>query len=262
MKRYFLIVLFVISLVVSFGTLSFGQAPDISGDWLFDLSGVFRGGAVVTIDADGNFEGYGLGILSGNDDANGVLLSGQITVDEKRKIKGTYTAIDAEDNFTIISQGNLTGSVDKKISKLSLKLENGPKGKAIKLPISEPDIPSSWSATFKGKQATMALTIEQITYDDNLDLDLPYRVYKISGLGSTKDGYDISIEGQFFLNSKNMAYGWYEVREGAFDSLFEEGFFSGKMNLKPDKSSFSMKLTGYNYYYGAMSKGALKGTAV
>jgi hypothetical protein len=187
-----------------------------------------------------------------------VLLSGHIAVNEKRKISGTYTAIDAEDKF-IISQGNLTGSVDKKITKLSLKLEDGPKGKAIKLPSSEPDMPLSWSATFKGKQATMDLTIEHITYDDNLDLDLPYRVYGINGTGSTKDGYDIAIEGQFFLDSKNRAYGWYEVREGA--SLFEEGFFSGKMKLKPDKSSFSMKLTGYNYYYDAMSKGALKGKA-
>ena len=259
MKRYFLIVLLVVSMVVGFGTLSFGQAPDISGEWLFDLSGVFRGGSVVTIDADGKFEGYGFGIMSGNVDAKGMVLSGQITVDERRKISGTYTAIDAENEFNIIGQGNIAGKVDKKVSKLSLRLENGPNAKGIKLPSSEPEMPLSWSATFKGKQATMDLTIEQITYDENLDLDLPYRAYGINGTGSTKDGYDISIVGQFFLNSKNVAYGWYEVREGA--SLFEEGFFSGKMNLKPDKSSFSMKLTGYNYYYVAMSKGALKGKA-
>jgi hypothetical protein len=258
MKRQFSISLLVIAIVVGFSTLSFGQAPDISGDWLIDLSGVFRGGTLVTIDADGNFEGYGFGIQSGNDDAKGVILSGIIAVDEKRKISGTYTAKDAEYEF-IISQGNITGKVDKKVSKLSLKLENGPNAKGIKLPSSEPDMPLSWLATFKGRQAIMDLTIEQITYDENLDLDLPHRAYGINGTGSTKDGYDISIEGQFFLDSKNRAYGWYNVREG--DSLFEEGFFSGKMNLKPDKSSFSMKLTGYNYYYGVMSKGALKGKA-
>jgi hypothetical protein len=57
----------------------------------------------------------------------------------------------------------------------------------------------------------------------------------------------------FFFNSKNKDYGYYEVREGA--SLFEEGFFTGKMNLKPDKSTFSLKLTGYNYYYDFISKG-------
>jgi hypothetical protein len=258
MKRQFTISLLVIAIVVGFGTLSFGQAPDISGDWLFDLSGIFRGGAVATISTDGNVEGYGFGIYSGNTDAGGLLLSGQITVDEKGRISGTYSATDAEYKI-IIGEGNVTGKVDKKISKLSLRLENGPNAKGIKLPSSEPEMPVSWTATYKGKQATMDLTIEKITHDDNLDLYLPHRAYGLNGAGSTKDGYDISIEGQFFLDSKNRAYGWYNVREGT--SLFEEGFFSGKMNLKPDKSSFSMKLTGYNFYYGVMSKGALKGKA-
>jgi hypothetical protein len=86
-----------------------------------------------------------------------------------------------------------------KVSKLSLKLENGPVVRATKLSASDPDMPLSWSATFKGKQATMNLIIEQITRDDNLGLDFSHRVYGINGTGSTKDGYDITIEGLFFF---------------------------------------------------------------
>jgi hypothetical protein len=265
MKKRFSVVAVAISILLGFTTLSFGQVPDISGDWLLDLSGAVQGGALITIDTAGDFQGYGLTLESGGTDGNGMLLSGHVDVDVKGKITGTYLVTNIEDKVTVLSEGSLTGKVDKKITKFSFKFEDGPNGKAIKLP-ADPDIPISWTATASHGKAVFDLTIAPLTYDVDLDMDLPHRMYSMNGLGNAEEG-PVSITGGFFLNGKSMAYGWYEAYTDVINdppdpiSLLEEGLFFGKVNLKSGKSSFSFKLTGYDPDDGSMSRAVLKGMA-
>lgn len=260
MKKRFPIILFAISILLSFATVSLGQVsgPDISGDWLFDFSGTLQGGAFITIAASGDFQGYGLVLEAGGKDGSGLLLSGHLNVDEKGKITGTYSANSIEQGLPDLGGGSLTGKVDKKISKLSLKFENGPNGKAIKLP-ADPVMSLSWTATVDHGKAVFALSIEQTTHDDDLALDFPHRMYSMLGTGQAEEG-TVSFEGGFFLNSKNMAYGWYAAYDESVN-LLEEGLFFGKVNLTPGNSSFSFKMTGYDPDDGSMSKAVLKGKA-
>jgi hypothetical protein len=263
MKKRFSVVALAAFILIGLATFSFGQVPDISGDWLFDLSGNFQGGALITVTASGDMQGYGLGVESGGKDGNGVLFSGHLDVDEKGKITGTYAVNSIEDGFPSLGGGNIAGKVDKKISKLSLKFEDGPTGKAIKLP-SDPVMPSSWAATAKGGKAVLDLTVDPLTHQDDLNLDFPHRMYSMTGPGITEDNLDIYIDGGFFLTSKSKAYGWYNVYDNTDplnQVLIEEGFFFGKVNLTPGRSSFSFKLTGYDPEDQSMSKGVLKGTA-
>jgi hypothetical protein len=134
MKKRFSTVALAIALLVGFSTFSFGQAPDISGDWLFNLSGNIQGGALITITSSEEcqgyeYQGYGIGLEKGGKDGNGLKLSGCLIVDEKGKITGDYTANELEEGFPLLATGNLTGKVDKKVTKLSLKFEDGPNGK-------------------------------------------------------------------------------------------------------------------------------------
>ena len=258
MKKRFPVIVLVISMLLGFGTFSFGQVPDISGDWLFDLSGTLQGGAFITVTASGDFQGYGLNLEAGGKDGNGVFLSGHLSVDGKGKITGDYTATALEIGFPELGSGSLTGKVDKKISKLSIKFDEGVNGKAIKLP-ADPAMPSSWTAVASHGKAVFDLTIAPLTYDADLDMDFPHRMYSMTGDGDAEEG-PVSITGGFFLTGKSMAYGWYEARDGS-DAVIEEGLFFGKVNLKPGKSSFSFKLTGYDPDDGSMSTAVLKGTA-
>lgn len=263
MKKRFAVVAFVMFMLFGFAGFSFGQVPDISGDWLFDLSGTLQGGVLITVNASGDFQGYGFNVESGGKDGNGILISGHLDVDVKGKIAGTYTVNSIEEGFPNLGGGNVAGKVDKKITKLSLKFENGPNGKAIRLP-SDPVMPSSWTAIAKGGKAVLALTIDPLTRDEDLDLDFPHRLYSIAGQGEAEDGLPISIEGGFFLNSKHVAYGWYnvyDITDPMNPAPIEEGFFFGKVKLTPDKSTFSFKLTGYDPEDDSMSKGVLKGMA-
>jgi hypothetical protein len=256
--RRFSIILFAVSILFGIVQLSWAQVPDISGDWLFDFSGTFQGGGLITVNASGDFQGYGLIIEAGGQDGNGVLLSGHLTVDERGKITGTYTANTIEQGLPYAGDGNITGKVDKKVSKLSLKFENGPNGKAVKLP-ADPVVPSSWTATVNHDKAVFSLNISQITHDDDLALDFPHRMYGISGTGEAEEGA-VTFEGGFFLNSKNICYGWYAAYDASVN-LLEEGLFFGKMNLTPGNASFSFKMTGYDPDDGSMSKAVLKGKA-
>jgi hypothetical protein len=252
MKKRFSVIVLAISMLLGFGTLSFGQCPDISGHWLFDLSGTLQGGALITVtastpDCNYTFEGFGVGLAAGGQDGNRVLLSGQLLVDEKGKITGAYEVTGLEE--WLPAPGTLTGKVDKKIGKLSFKFKDGLNGKAIKLP-DDPNMPSSWTATSnKGGKVALDLTIDP-------DTGYPNRMYTMEGTGTTEEG-DVSIIGGFFLSGKSVAYGWYTVSAGG--EPIEEGLFFGKMKLTPGKSSFSFKLTGYDDE--GMSKGVLKGTA-
>jgi hypothetical protein len=256
--RRFSIILFAVSILFGFVHLSSAQVPDISGEWLFDFSGTFQGGGLITVSASGDFQGYGLIMEAGGKDGNGVLLSGHLAVDERGKITGTYTADIIEQGFPDAGEGNITGKVDKKVSKLSLKFENGWNGKAVKLP-ADPVVPSSWTATADHGKAVFALNISQITHDDDLALDFPHRMYSIRGTGKAEEG-DVTFEGGFFLNSKNIGYGWYAAYDASVN-LLEEGLFFGKVNLTPGNSSFSFKMTGYDPDDGSMSKAVLKGKA-
>ena len=68
MKKRCAVIVVAIFMLLGFGTLSFGQTPDISGQWLFDLSGTLQGGALITVTASADpncegyvFDGYGVG---------------------------------------------------------------------------------------------------------------------------------------------------------------------------------------------------------
>ena len=261
MKKRCAVIVVAIFMLLGFGTLSFGQTPDISGQWLFDLSGTLQGGALITVTATADpncegyvFDGYGVGLEGGGKDGNAVLLSGCLAVDDKGKITGTYETTDLFEE-TALGEGDLTGKVDKKVTKLSLKFDQGLNGKAIKLP-SDPSMPSSWTATTNGNKAAFDLTIAA-------SADFPHRMYTITGDGVVHEqegDLAVSLTGGFFLNPKSVAYGWYEAYDES-DALMESGLFFGKVKLTPGKSSFSFKLTGYDSEDDSMSKSVLKGTA-
>ena len=266
MKKRCLVLVFALVMLFGFGTLSFGQTtPDISGHWLFDLSGTLQGGALITVTVVSSetncqgygytFDGYGVGLEAGGKDGNAVLLSGCLTVDDKGKITGTYETADLF-NEAPLGEGDLTGKVDKKITKLSLKFDQGLNGKAIKLP-SDPSMPSSWTAAAKGNKAAFDLNIAAST-------DFPNRMYAITGTGvvhEQEEDLTVSLEGGFFLDPKSVAYGWYKVYiTSDLVNPIEGGLFFGKVKLTPGKSSFSFKLTGYDTE-DSMTKSVLKGTA-
>ena len=195
--------------------------PSIVGTWLFDMSGADKGGAVITF-STGTITGYGFGLFLGR-----VGIIGTYTIDGKGVIKGFFTEPD---------DGSFTGKVDKKLTKISLKVLGGLNLKGIRLPPAGPNIPEDWvvkASRLKG--AFDPFTIQPIPGEENR------RFYSFHGSGTFQDieTFTIVVTGTFFLSSKNVAYGSYEaVIEGQGT---ETGTLTGKVNLSSNK--FSLKVT-------------------
>jgi hypothetical protein len=176
-------------LLLGFQPLSFAQPPSINGDWLFDISGIDQGGAFITF-ADTTFTGYGFAR-----DAEAFAITGEnLVIDAKGKISGTYEVCLSDGTDPPVFSdckppGTITGNVDKKVTKISLKLSDGPNAKGIKAPVEAPDIPQLWIVKGKGQsgdRVTLNVTIKEYPSPENPGQNLPW-VYSISGSGLLND---------------------------------------------------------------------------
>ncbi len=254
MKKVLFLVLGLF-LIPGFQSVSFAQ-PSIEGDWLFDISGADKGAAFITFDGanPGTFEGYGF-VMGGGV----IFISGIHSVDSKGKINGGYNTSDEFSSPR--GGGTIVGKVDKKGTKISIKLSEGPNAKGIRAPVDplnppallEPELPKSWLVTGSGQGGTrVAFTTFTVTKET--DAAYPHRVYAISGEGWINGVEPITVRGGFYLNAKNVAYGGYEALDGNGDPL-EDGVFTGKINLSSRKFSFKL-LSSLG------SKGTMKGQAL
>jgi hypothetical protein len=186
--------------------------PSIVGPWLFDIVGVDKGAAVITFNDEGSLSGYGLTL----DIGALVEISGSYTINSKGVVNGHFVVEEESLDFT--------GKVDKKVTKLNLKVSDGPNLKGIKLP-SDPTIPGEWKVKISGGGSLDPFTIKL--------LHAYHRVYEVTGSGVI-DGKSVEVFGLFILDSKSIAYGYYELT----GELEQEGTFSGKINLASKKFSF------------------------
>jgi len=207
------------------GKTALGQ-PSIKGEWLFDISGVEQGGAVVVFE-DSALHGYGLTLQNGYFEFDGTY-----TIDAKGVISGTFnTEGEGFESFT--------GKVDKKGTKLTIKT-SGPSLKGIKVPSEDPVIPPDWAVKLSGlKGAFTSFTIShEVPMDDNP------RLYRFSADGTFQDidTMNIHVEGTFFLTSKSVAYGEYSasITVVGVGTETQTGAISGKINLSSGK--FSLKV--------------------
>ena len=208
------------------GKTALGQ-PSIKGEWLFDISGVEQGGAVVVFD-DSALHGYGVTLQSGYFE-----FSGSYTIGAKGVVSGTFNLAGGSESFT--------GKADKKGTKLTIKT-SGPSLKGIKLPSEDPVIPPDWTVKVSGlKGAFTSFTIShEVSVDDNPNA----RLYKFSAEGTFQDidTMNIHVEGKFFLTSKSVAYGFYSasITVVGVGTETQTGVLSGKINLSSGK--FSLKV--------------------
>jgi hypothetical protein len=193
------------------------------------MSGGDTGGVTLWFEDD-TFDGYGLSLELGM-----FRIRGTYSIDAKRLVSGTYTLFDFEYGVTELGRGSLTGGVDRSDAKtLTLRLET-PDGTPLfsmaggRLP-KEPEVPVDWIAKIKGSlNGTLdLLRIEPYQIGD----EVYSRVYGFSGSGVITGGGPIEIEGNFFLNLNNSAYGIYEIK----GTVPETGVFSGTLN--PVSGSF------------------------
>lgn len=221
----------------------------VVGDWLWDISGPtpyggsVDGVAVITIDEDGSFTGYG-GVLS-RDQSYGypISLTGNLNaVDSKGNISGSIRITDSDTGVALLPFTTLAGALDKKFTKMTLKFGTGPGATGIPMP-SDTKYPSTWVVAGKGPgvKATLSITIAQ-------DPDYQHRVYRSSGEGLLVDNKGhasvaIVVEGLFLVNSKGKVYGQYRVNGGQ-----EEGYFWGSISSK----AFSFSLLSSEGYRSTM----------
>lgn len=194
-------------------------AQPVDGEWVLDISGRDKGGAVIKF-MGYKFEGYGftLGLR------RPFLITGNITLKEY-------------DSGEIIDTNNFTGKIDKNRTKLSLKILETPITiNGVRMP-EDPEIPEDWTVKISdGVKGTIdPFTIQ--SYEENNQIIK--RVYIISGEGEAVEHGEIlifQIEGYFILTQKNMAYGIYEVFGDGID--YDSGIFSGKITLPSGKFNF------------------------
>ena len=175
----------------------------LNGQWLFDISGSEKGGAVITVSGS-SFTGYAFVANKGYL----YPISGDYSVDAKGKITGHFTAPES---------ALLTGKVGKGAATLSLAMAGGPKYKGTRLP-SEPALVNVWQASVsKLKGFFQSFLIEPQGSS---------RIFTFSGTGSFEDVGAVTLSGSFFLTSKNAVYGVFTASGG----VSETGFLSGKID--------------------------------
>jgi hypothetical protein len=228
---------------------------DIGEVWLFDTSGLDQGGAVLTFfkDSDdgitefGHFTAYGVGRDTGPLE----LRDGTYEVNiVKGTISGRCTVAFDSSEGPFEEVMDFTGKADKKRTKISLKFIGGPNAKGIKLPDDPTSLNnSSWLVTGSGQGGDrVALDVDIVK-----DGSYPSRVYQILGQGNLNDTDSLYLQGGFFLTTKSVAYGIYQVyADEGLTQLLEEGFFTGKINFSSNKFVFKLISTE-----GA--KGTMKG---
>jgi hypothetical protein len=247
MKRL-VVLLLALGLILGFQSDSLAKTqpsdiPVINGGWLFDLSGVEQGGAVITfvntarddVTEAGTFTGYGVGKNEGPIE----LQDGAYVIDVmKGSVNGFCTVV--THSFTEVI--TFSGKTDKKRAKISIKFTNGPNAKGIKL-ISDPPpgqgVDGNWLVTGSG-QGGLRVTLDPLTVgQDNPAIS---RVYTIDGTGVTNDPEHahIAVTGRFFLTGKSVAYGVYAVEDTDLLEEIETGVFTGKINLS--SRTFVLKL--------------------
>lgn len=206
-------------------------AQPVDGEWVLDISGKDKGGAVIKF-MGYKFEGYGftLGLR------RPFLITGNYDINIKGMITGNIT-LKEYDSGDIIGTSNFTGKIDKNRTKLSLKILEGPiTTNGVRMP-DDPEIPEDWTVKISGgvKGTIDPFTIQ--SYEE--DNQIIKRVYTISGEGEVEEHGEIltfQIEGYFILTQKNMAYGFYEVFGDGID--YDSGIFSGKITLPSGKFNF------------------------
>ena len=209
-------------------------AQPVDGEWLVDISGTDKGGAVIKFTGY-QFEGYGLTL-----DMGLFKITGNYDINLKGAISGNFTIYDYESG-DILDTGNLTGKIDKNRTKLSFNIVNGPVAKGVRLP-DDPEIPDEWTVKVSGgaKGVIDPFTIEPFEEDSQI----LRRVFLISGSGNIEGVGDINIEGLLFLTQKSIAYGFYEVSGDTYD----KGTLSGKITLPSGKFNFSaVSEEGFRY---------------
>ena len=216
-KSFFLCFVMGLSILTCFAqTTAFAQAS-IVGDWLVDITGDEKGGAVLTID-DSTMTGYAF-IAN-----RGYLypISGEYSsIDPKGKFTGHFDVPDIEE---------FTGKLDKN-GTFTLK-GNGKKYKGALLPIEDPEIPSNWTVKVsKTKKPFNAFDTFTISPQGNP------RIFTFSGSGYFGDLGTVSTSGSFFVTSKNEVYGVYTASGSIID---QTGFLSG--TIKPSSGKFTFKL--------------------
>jgi hypothetical protein len=213
----------------TFDDVKINEPPlPIDGEWLTDISGKDKGGAVITCDGN-TFEGYGVSLKWGLFN-----VAGEYSTDFSGNVKGYYT-VSEHYTGTEIYSGLVTGKIDKKLSKLTLKLEGGVNVNGIRLPDDDPDIPESWTVKITGgaKGALDPFTIAP--YEDTEPVP---RLYIFEGSGDVlEDGaqMNLTIDGFFFLTKTNAVYGFYDV-DG---EIVDGGILTGKITLTSGKFSFT-----------------------
>jgi hypothetical protein len=212
-KRLRLVSVVLFSLLIgSISAVAFAQLS-IEGDWLFDLSGSEKGGAVLTITGN-TFTGYAFVANKGYI----YPMAGDYTLDAKGKITGHFSSPESQ---------SMTGKMGKNGISLSLTVTGGPKMKGVRLP-GDPAIPKYWSV--KVSKATGAFQPFTIEPQGNP------RIFNYSGSGVFEDMGTINVTGSFFVTSKNAVYGTYTASGG----VSQIGFLSGKID--PSAGTFKWKL--------------------
>jgi hypothetical protein len=232
------------TMVILLGGSRSDAQPSIAGPWLFDVSGVAKGGVVMEFLASGStgeLTGYGLTLEDGF-----VVLSGNYSLGAKSTISGTLSS----------PGGNLpfSGKIDKTFSKITLKVQDGPTLKGVRLP-QQPVIPEAWTAKATGGATLDPFEILPVTSAAGLPPgvilndpdDYVGRVFYFSGEGFV-EGKPWSVDGYFFLDSKNTAYGVYDT----LGAIGQTGVLSGKVNLSSGSFSFKANST-------SGEKGTIKG---
>ena len=203
----------------------------IVGEWLINITGKEKGGAVLTID-DSTFTGYSFIANKGY----AYPVSGQYgSIDSRRRFSGHFDAPVPED---------FTGKVAKN-GTLTLTLK-GRKYKGVPLPMEDPAIPENWTVKVAGvKKPYNTFNTFAIWPQES------HRIFEFSGSGFFGQLGTINVSGSFFVTSKNAVYGVYTVSEG----IAQTGFLSG--TIKPSTGKLKFKLVN-----NEGKKSILTGTAI
>lgn len=196
----------------------------LEGEWIFDLSGIDKGGVILNFLSDHSFDGYGLTLEFGP-----FKVSGNYEINAKGLIHGSYTIREWETEEHL-GTGNFSGKVNKKRTQLALKTEEGLN--LIGVILSEdPGIPENWTVKIKGM---LKGTFDQFKIEPlQIEGQILKKAFLISGSGDIQNIGTAKIDGGFILTQKNMGYGIFEFKIEGITAF--KGTFSGKITLPSGK---------------------------
>jgi hypothetical protein len=233
-KSFFLYVFLALGISICLTqTTAFAQAS-IVGDWLVDITGEEKGGAVLTVD-NSTFTGYAFFANKGYVYPISGVYGG---INNRGKFTGRFNSPHTED---------FTGALAK--NRTFTLTGNRKKYKGTILPIENPAIPQNWTVKVsKVKKPFNTFESFEILPQGN------HRIFTFSGSGYFGDlgRITISTSSSFFVTSKNAVYGVYIASVSGVD---QTGFLSGTIKLSSGK--FTFKLVS-----NEGEKSTLTGTAV